>query len=642
MLNRLSQILLLVALMSTSSDSLAQLRVSRLFADGMVMQRDAAVPVWGWAAAGQDVEVVFDGTAHAAEASSDGSWSVTLSAMPAGGPHSMVISAAGERVEIEDILVGDVWIASGQSNMEWQVANADDAEAEIAAANDPFIRHFRVPASWAAQPEETLAGGEWHAATPAHVGSFTAVGYFFARELRKHVDVPVGILHTSWGGSRIEPWMSAEALGLQEDAYEQILAGERAREERLRDQLRQAIGGELPTKDAGMAEGEPVWAAPDLNDAAWGSMPVPRRWEEVGYEGMDGVAWYRTTFDLTPEEAEQDAVLGLGMIDDSDVAWVNGHEVGGMEVAWNKARVYDVPASALAAGANTVAVRVVDTGGGGGIVGSSDLLYVEVNGARHPLAGEWKFKVGSVSVNLESEKNQIPTLLYNKMIYPLLRFPIKGALWYQGESNAYPEGAVAYHDQFKTMIRDWRARWDSGEFPFLWVQLANYMEADEQPSESGWALLREAQSAALELPNTGQAVAIDVGESDDIHPRNKQYVGRRLALAARKIAYGQDVVFSGPVYTGHTFREGRMVLAFDHIGRGLTARGGNLEGFAIAGEDGRFVWANAEIKGDYVVVWSDAVARPVAVRYAWGNNPDKANLYNRNGLPASPFRTDSW
>ncbi len=623
--------------------------MSRLFADGMVMQRDAAVPVWGWAAPGTAVEVRFGGDVYGAEAEPDSSWLVTLPSMPAGGPHAMSIEAGAERIEVENILIGDVWIASGQSNMEWMVADSRNAEEEIAAAYDRSIRHFKVPQSWAMRPEGTLAGGTWQSATPEHVGSFTAVGYFFARELRDHVDVPIGLVHTSWGGSRIEPWMSAESLELGDEAFDEIMARERQRQEELRGQLRAKLGGPLPTDDLGMRGDRAVWAEPDLDDEDWMRIPVPHRWEEVGFEGMDGIAWYRTTFELSEQEAAEGAVLGLGMIDDGDVTWVNGHEVGGMEMAWNQAREYEVPASALRPGTNVVAVRVEDTGGGGGIVGSTDLLFVEAAGERRPLAGDWKFNAGRVEVGASTQYNQIPTLLYNKMIHPLLRFPIAGAIWYQGESNAYPEQAYEYRDLFKTMISDWRARWNSGQqdgrpqdFPFLWVQLANYMAPAEEPGESDWAMLRESQTAALELPNTGQAVAIDVGEADDIHPRNKQAVGRRLAQAARAVAYGQEAVPAGSTYVGHAVRDGQIVLAFDHVGSGLRARGGGLDGFAIAGPDGEFVWAHATIEGETVVVWSDRVDDPVAVRYAWADNPDRANLYNREGLPAVPFRTDDW
>ncbi len=642
-------LLLLTFMLSLAPSTFAQLRPSLLFSDGMVMQRGTEVPVWGWAAPGEAVTVMFDGQSYTTEADADGAWRVRLPAMAAGGPYEMTIQGADEDMRVRDILMGDVWVASGQSNMEWTVANVNDAETEIAAADDPHIRHFKVPQSWSYAPETTLAGGSWEQADPAHVGNFTAVGYFFARALRASFadngrDVPIGILNTSWGGSRIEPWMSAEVLGLDEAALRALEAKERADQEALLEGLRARLG-DLPTEDAGWADGKAVWAAPDLDDAGWAAIAVPGVWEQAGYEGMDGIAWYRTTFALTEEEAQQGVTLGLGMIDDSDITWVNGVEVGRIYNAYNQARIYEAPASALRAGANVLTVRVEDTGGGGGIHGSSDMLFVEAGGAKRPLAGTWRFRVGAVTVSPDGQRiNKVPTVLWNKMVHPLLPFPIKGAIWYQGESNANNLAeAVAYKELFPQMIEGWRAAWGQGDFPFLWSQLANFMAVDAAPpAESNWATLRESQSAALALPNTGQAVIIDIGEADDIHPRNKQDVGRRLALAAQKVAYGGDLVYAGPTYRQHVVQNGQVIIAFDHVGNGLEARNGDLGGFALAGTDKQWAWADAKIEGNRVVVWSEAVPEPVAVRYAWGNNPESANLYNDEGLPAVPFRTDAW
>jgi sialate O-acetylesterase len=389
-------------------------------------------------------------------------------------------------------------------------------------------------------------------------------------------------------------------------------------------------------------DGEARWAAPDFDDSAWFTMPVPAQWEAAGFEGMDGVAWYRTAFDLTEAEAAQGVTLGLGMIDDSDITWVNGVEVGRMDNAWNVARAYAVPPSALQAGTNVIAVRVEDFQGGGGIAGPPETVYLETVNGRRALPSAWRFMVGQVRLGDASNKNHVPTALWNKMVHPLLPYPVKGVIWYQGESNAdVMEDAVAYRELFPTMIESWRAAWGQEAMPFLWVQLANYMAPDaEPPAASNWAVLREAQSATLTLPHTGQAVIIDLGEADDIHPRNKQDVGERLARAARKVAYGEDLVHSGPTYRSYDVQDGRVIVSFDHVGGGLVARGGDLGGFAVAGPDGRFVWADARIEGDRVVVWSDEVSEPVTVRYAWGNNPEDASLYNAEGLPADPFRTD--
>jgi sialate O-acetylesterase len=643
--DRAALLLLVPVLALPASGSAAELRPAALFGDGMVIQRHVPVPVWGWAAAAAEVVVTLDGRAHSTRADAAGRWRVELPPRPAGGPFDMKIEAAGEELRVRDLMVGDVWLCSGQSNMEWVVRESLDAATVIAAAEDRSIRHFKVPRSWAAAPETTLAGGVWEAADGEHVGDFTAAGYFFARALRPRlVGVPIGLINATWGGSRIEAWMSAAALGLDDEGVRQVLARERLREQEVLRRIEAQAGG-LPDRDRGFVDGRARWADPQLDDSYWHEIEVPSLWEEDGWEGMDGIGWYRTSFQLTAAEAAAGIRLGLGTIDDSDISWVNGHRVGGTELAWNRPRLYEVPSEPLAAGRNVIAVRVEDTGGGGGIYGDPDLLFVEVAGARRPLAGTWRFQLGAVSLNLEDRKREVPTMLFNKMVHPLLPFPVRGILWYQGESNAGPADAYAYRRLFQAMIGDWRRRWGIADLPFLFAQLAAFMPPPEEPGESDWALLRESQSAVLALPNTAQVVLIDAGEAEDVHPRDKQVVGERLALAARKVAYGEEVVFSGPVYSGHEVRDGRVILEFDHIGGGLVAKDaprGGLAGFAVAGADRHFVWAEARLEGDRVVVWSDLVPDPVAVRYGWADNPEGANLYNREGLPASPFRTDDW
>jgi sialate O-acetylesterase len=629
-----------------------RLRLSRLVGDGMVMQRGAAVPVWGTARPGAPVVVTFDGRRRAAAPDAAGRWEVRLPAMPAGGPHAMTVAQGPDTVAVRDILVGDVWVCSGQSNMEWTVADARNGAAEARAARDSGVRHFRVPQSWSWTPEDTLPGGPWQPAESAHAGGFTAVGYFFARALRRASDVPIGLLHTSWGGSRIEAWMRPAALGLGPDATARLRAADSGRVQAVRDTLRARLGDTLPTADAGLVAGRAVWADPALDDSAWAPIAVPAAWEGAGYPALDGVAWYRTAFTLTEAEARAGVRLGLGRVDDSDVAWVNGREVGRMQGAWNRARVYDVPAAALVPGRNVIAVRVEDTGGGGGVTGTADELWVEAGGARRPLAGRWRFRVGEARLGDDRQgKTQVPTVLWNAMVDPATRYPVKGVIWYQGESNANtPADAAAYAGQFRRMIADWRARWNAPAMPFLWVQLANFMAADTlPPAASAWALLRESQHAALALPHTGEALAVDAGEADDIHPRDKQTVGERLARAARAVAYGAPAEWRGPAYAGHEARGARVLVRFAHAaglaaGRRPDGRAAadSLGGFAVAGADRRWHWARARVTGAAVEVWSDRVPRPVAVRYAWGNNPERANLYNAAGLPAAPFRTDRW
>jgi sialate O-acetylesterase len=634
----------------------ADLRVSALFTDGMVLQREMEVPVWGTAAPGSEITVTTPEGRASATTGADGSWMVYLAPMPATAEgFAVTITARSDSIALHDVVVGDVWLASGQSNMEWPVGRAHDAEATIATAGDPGIRHFHIPHLWSEAPVDSVVGGPWHLATPEYVGEFTAVGYFFAQQLREHVGVPIGILHSSWGGSRVEPWMTPEALGFGPPQMDSVFQEVARRQQEMLDRIEERLGP-VPTTDEGLVDGEAPWAEPDLDESEWATVPVPAAWETEGYGGVDGIVWYRVAFELTQEEAASGVTLGLGMIDDSDRTWLNGWEIGGMQGAWDQERVYAPPAGAVRSGRNVIAVRVEDTGGQGGIMGSPDQLFVETSAGRRSLAGEWAFRLGAVSLEAGIARNQMPMVLYNAMIHPLLDFPIKGAIWYQGEANANGSDAFRYRDLFAAMIQDWRARWAVGDFPFLYVQLASYMAPSALPEESDWAVLRESQSAVLSLPNTGQAVIIDIGEARDIHPRNKQDVGYRLSLAARHVAYGEDLVWSGPAYREHSVQGSSVIIAFDHVGSGLQAvarptdapraeggaRAGVLTGFSIAGEDGRFVRADARIQGERVIVSSPSVPRPVAVRYAWADNPVSANLFNAEGLPASPFRTDPW
>ena len=630
---------------STPEQALPSLQVSRLVSDGMVLQRGVRVPIWGSAPPGSTVTVSFDGQDHAATATATGAWTVLLPSMPPGGPHAMRVHAGNEHIDVRDILVGDVWVASGQSNMEFTVAESQNAAQEIAAGNDTRIRQFKVPQSYSDQPSSELAGGSWAVADREHIPSFSAVAYFFARELRKSVDVPIGIINTSWGGSRIETWMSRSALRLSEQQWQALWNRELTSQRSAQDSLRARIGV-LPTTDAGLVDGRALWADPALDESAWVSIEVPKLWEQAGYPGMDGIAWYRTTFTLSVDEAAKGVRLGLGTIDDSDISWVNGVEVGRTDRAYNRARVYEVQPSALRVGRNVIAVRVEDFTGGGGIYGDPSLLFVESGASRRSLGEPWKFRVGAASVNPDGQRiNKMPTVVYNKMVHPLLPYPIKGVIWYQGESNAdHLEDAEAYRALFADMIRSWRDAWKVGEFPFLWVQLPNYNHAVTAPSAtSNWATMRASQNATLRLSNTGQAVVIDLGEADNIHPKNKRDVGVRLAAVARAVAYGQHVTHSGPVFRRSAVRGNQVTIEFDHAD-GLTtvAPGAPVEGFAIAGADRHFVWARAQLVGGKVVTWSDSVSRPVAVRYAWEDNPQHVNLVNAAGLPAAPFRTDTW
>ena len=618
-----------------------------LFTDHVVLQRDVPVPVWGWTEPGQRVKIAMAGQSVETTADDSGKWMAKLGPYPAGGPHVLAVTGP-KTAEVKDILVGDVWICSGQSNMEWAVKSSNRPAEEIAAANHPRLRLFTVPKKIATEPTVTV-DASWEVCSPATVGEFSAVGYFFGRDLQRELNVPIGLIDSTWGGTVAEAWTSAGALDTMKDFKDGVaqIRSEKPEPGKPIVPLAEAMATWWRKNDPGSSD-QPTWADAKIDTAAWKTMKLPGHWEQKGLEDFDGIAWFRKEVRVPEAWDGKELILHLGAIDDRDTTFFNGVEVGHRENHL-AARNYKVPAGLVKAGRNVIAVRVLDTGGNGGFSGQEkDLslaLASEEKADPIALAGDWTYKVSTPMNNLSTppegtapNPNRI-TVLYNGMIAPLKPFPIKGAIWYQGESNA---GRPAqYRKLLPTMIRDWRSAFEVGEFPFYIVQLANYMDVRKEPVNSSWAELREAQYLTTKaLPNVGVALAIDIGEAKDIHPRNKQEVGRRLALDALATAYGKDVEYSGPVYKGMEAKGNTVKLTFDHVGGGLVAKGGDkLEGFAIAGEDGKFVWADAVIEGDAVVVSSPKVEKPVTVRYAWADNPI-CNLYNQAGLPAVPFRTD--
>jgi sialate O-acetylesterase len=652
----------------------ADVRLPLLVSDGMVLQQKAPVRLYGKAMPGEKVTVSIQGKSAHATASKDGEWDVTLKSLAAGGPFTLTV-AGKNRIEYKDVLVGEVWVCSGQSNMEWTLGGLPEAKDDIAAASDPLLRMFTVAKAVAMTPQPELAGGRWERATPESVPHFSAVGYYFARALRAALKVPVGMIHTSWGGTRIQAWTSKETLlanGVAASEFDIPDANDPAHKERLDHYERQlarwkAAGSpDGDYEDSGIAPAAADWAKPDFNDAGWSPIRVPGLWEEASIaelEALDGGVWFRREFDLPAGAAGKPATLMLGAVDDFDITYVNGVQVGvtGKEApsSWTVARSYTVPAGILRTGKNVVAVRVWDHGGGGGFNGPAEAMHLMPEargegGEPVSLAGTWRYKV---EVGRPQNPGAAPGLdpnrasvLYDGMLYALTKYTIKGGLWYQGESNAGEPDV--YRRLLPAMIQDWRGIWGIKDFPFLIVQLAPFMDIRPEPQESDWARLREAQTfATTVLSNVGTAVIVDSGDEKDIHPHRKQPVGERLALLARKIAYGQDIVDEGPVFKGMKMEGDKAVLTFDDVGSGLEAktvdtagkpvRDGKLVGFAIAGADGKYVWADAVVSGkDTVTVSSPQVPNPVAVRYGWADFP-VVNLWNKEGLPASPFRTDA-
>ncbi|MEP7374140.1 MAG: sialate O-acetylesterase [Chitinophagaceae bacterium] len=616
----------------------ATITLPKIFTSNMVLQRDKEIKIWGWADKGETISVNFNGQSVRTKADKTGNWVITLKPMAYGGPYQLKVSGKKNIVDFGNVLIGDVYICSGQSNMEWVMSNTNDAEKEIAESKYSKIRLFTVKKATAYQPQKDIEGEQWLECGPQTAGDFSAVAYFFGRKLNKDLNIPIGLINSSWGGTNIQTWISWDVMskkpGYENVNYQELekeMADRKVKQEKFHESLKNDIG--IKEK----------WYDPASTVSGWKKIQMPKIWEATEIGDADGIIWFKKEFDL-PESAEgKKAVLNLGAIDDADETYLNGKLIGSTN-AYNKDRVYAIDASLLKKGKNTIIIKVTDTGGGGGLYGKEEQLYLDADGKKILLAGEWFYKTATVTTEFgikDAGPNSFPSQLYNAMIAPLIQYPVKGGIWYQGESNT--SEAYNYRTLFADMIKDWRNKWGY-EFPFFWVQLANFMKADTTPASSDWAELREAQSMTLNLPQTGQAVIIDIGEANDIHPRNKQDVGYRLALSAEKIAYGKDIVYSGPVFESMKKDNGKIVLNFTNTGTGLIAKDkyGYLRGFTIAGADQKFVWAKAMIDGNKVIVFSEAVTDPVSVRYAWGNNPDDANFYNKEGIPASPFRTDTW
>jgi sialate O-acetylesterase len=619
----------------------AEVGVADIFSDNMVLQRNLNVKVWGMADPGEKISLSFNGQKLKTKADRNGRWLLVLEAMKAGGPFDMTIRGENELV-LKNVLVGDVWVCSGQSNMQMKVSETNNAETEINNANYPNIRLFDVPRKVSTVPIDTMSNRSWQICTPENIMGFSAVAYYFGRDLHEEIDVPIGLIHSSWGGTCVETWTSEESI-TKVPKYEEF--GERIDNydaekviEQKKSELQKALGG-FPEKESGMAE---LWMLPDTDHSEWESMTLPALWENAGYRLLNGIVWFSCDFNLSVEDMGKDAQLHLGKIDDSDITWFNGEEVGKMKWGADIERVYPVPGQLLKVGKNNITVRVEDTYYKGGFSSKADKFFLKLWQKEISLSGDWKFKIDTVYANFRVSPNDVPSLLYNAMINPLIPYGIKGVIWYQGESNT--PRSKEYEITFPNMINNWREDWQQDEFPFLFVQLANFKNASTAPRDDDWAELRETQTKSLSVENTGMAVAIDIGDAKNIHPLNKQDVGKRLVRSALKVAYGKDLVHSGPMYKSMQIDDNKAIISFDHIGSGLLIKNkhGYINEFEVAGVDKQFYWAKARLEGDKIIVWSDKVNKPVAVRFGWSCNPAEFNLYNKEGLPASPFRTDDW
>ena len=627
-------------------------KLPAIFGDHMVLQQKQSVAIWGWAEPGEAISVkgswAWAGKAKTT-ADESGKWKVNIKTPKAKGKAVKLTIKGNNEIVLNDVLIGEVWICSGQSNMEMGMTMVNNPDEEIAAADYPNIRLFDVARTTSMTPRQDVTGN-WVSCSPETAanhgawGGFSATAYYFGRTLHKELNVPIGLITTNWGGTVAEAWTSTETLKTFEQFKDTLKTMESPENQKAMYQKKlRDWEDKIDQMDPGYQQG---WYKPETDEADWKEMELPKEWAGTELKNIDGIVWFRRETSLPPSWAKHDMELHLGPIDDIDTLWFNGIKIGST-AGWDTPRVYQIPASALHVGKNIIAVRVIDTGGGGGIYGKAEDMRIGPVGADvkncATVARTWKYKVSreggdvpSAPVNPKGKSPNRPTVLYNAMIAPLVPFRIAGAIWYQGESNCYDP--ILYRTLFPAMIMDWRKQWGQGDFPFYYVQIAPYQYNDFERSQA----IREAQLMSLWVPNTGMAVTMDIGMEKDIHPKNKADVGDRLARWALTKTYGiEGIVYSGPLYKSKKFEGNTARITFDYIDGGLMAKDGKLQDFEVAGIDRKFYPAKAVIDGDTVVVSSDAVKNPIEVRYGWSNWVD-GSLFNKAGLPASSFRTDDW
>ena len=634
--------LFLAIFLIQSLEGSCQIILPRLISDGMILQRNTEIKIWGWASANETLELLFKDKKYQTIADQKGDWAIILPPQEAGGPFNLVLNASNN-ITIRNVLFGDVWVCSGQSNMELTMERVKEKYKDvITVSENENIRQFVVPDKYDFKLEHRdFDAGNWESVDSGSVLNFSAVSYFFAKELYEVYRIPVGLINASLGGSPVEAWMSEDALlkfpsaynTLQKFKNDSLIASIQENDKKRTENWY----NELNRKDRGLAN-VPHWYETTCDDDDWKSMEIPGFWANHSTGDINGVVWFRKQINISKSMASKTAKLWLGRIVDQDYTYVNGKLAGTTGYQYPPRR-YSVNSTILKEGKNTIAIRVINSSGKGGFIPDKP-YYLAVGYDTIDLKGNWNHKLGATMQPLESQTSirWKPAGLYNRMIAPISDYSIKGVIWYQGESNA--SNPLQYAETFPAMIRDWRQKWDQGDFPFLFVQLANYMEEKDLPAESNWAELRQAQLNTLEVPNTGMAVAIDLGEWNDIHPLNKQDVGKRLAMQARALAYHDNEIFaSSPVPASADFQRKKVFITFNHVGNGLVVKNkGSLEYFSISIDGKNFVRANAEIKGNVITVWNEKIKSPTVVRYAWADNPGSANLYTKDGLPASPFQ----
>lgn len=637
-MKHISKILFVFAL-CLSSSLMAKVKLPQIYSSNMVFQRDRPIPIWGWADAGEKIDLSFMGNTYTTQTQANGKWELVMKAASFGGPYTLKVND----VILNDILIGDVFLCSGQSNMAFLLMNSDNGEEAISKSENPNIRLFTVPRDIEFYSLDDISTKtSWEVCNPQSVRKFSAVAYYMARKLQKDLNIPIGLVHSSYGGTVIEGFISAKPLDtiarfkpilekIGSKNKQQFIASSVADLEKVHGKINQNLTGDILWDTI-----KPV--LPSYN-SHWSTMQLPTLWEKAGLPNVDGVIWFYKEINLTEEECKKDAFLSLGRIADQSVTYFNNVKLGSSIDSRDFIRDYRVPKDLLKEGTNKILVRVANKGRNGGIWGPQSRLYFKSgNGNKIAIDGDWNYKIQDISIAIHP--NDVPSSIYNAMINPLRYLEYKGAIWYQGESNA--NWANEYQGLLEMMIYDWRKQFNQPILPFVIIQLPNYKAVKEEPDPSStWAFLREAQAKAAKTTNSGLVNTIDLGLADNIHPTNKTSVGDRLALKVEQLIYGQKVE-AAPTIRQVTFKNNQAVLDFNDAD-GLTLnKNSTRSNFMIAGEDQKFVWADAKLVGDQVVVWSESVKKPLAIRYAWADNPGENYLYNQAGLPLEPFRTDNW
>jgi sialate O-acetylesterase len=667
-------VILLLAMMGAAmADSKSDAVVMpSIFSDNMVLQQKSNVQFWGKAKPGDNVFINGGWNAFAkTKVNNDGLWKTKIKTIKAGGPYEVKIKIGDSTIVYKNVMLGEVWLCSGQSNMEmplegWLPQNViQNSAEEIKNANYPDIRLFDVTKAVSNKPEFNCAG-RWVECDSKTVAKFSAAGYFFGRELYKYIKVPIGLISAPWGGTPIEAWMSREYLG-KLDQYIPVIEKIESMDtevKKLNEWIQSHPVIDVSSKDAdhkweNLEFGDSSCFKPEFNDENWKTMKLPVFWQNSAIGNYDGIVWFRKKVEVPGGWIGKNLVVELGPVDKMDRSYVNGTLIGGIEKNgfWQQPRVYDVPKEIVRDSVLSIAVRVLNIGGSGGIWGNNVKMNIHPKDSEEniSLAGDWKFlptaeyksdkfyvyKVDGQEFN-SRPKSSIdispitPTMLYNGMIAPLVSYGIKGTIWYQGETNVrHPDN---YKTLFRLMIKNWRDNWGEGNFPFYFVQIAPF---DYDKSARSY-IIREAQFLTLSVLNTGMAVTLDIATVKNIHPPDKQDVGKRLALWALAKNYNKKIVYSGPLYKSIKIEKNRVVLSFDNTGTGLIFKeSGGETNFQIAGKDKRFVKAEVKVSGKELIVSSPNVKQPAAVRYEW-NNDGEATLFNKEQLPASTFKTDNW